>query len=86
MAFADDRYLLSPSFVLGCAGMADLVAAVERAVGVPVIDGVAAAVVQVEGLVRLGLRTSKHGDLAWPPSKPYTGTLANLAPGTRAAV
>jgi allantoin racemase len=49
-------------------------------VGVPVIDGVAAAVVQVEGLVRLGLGTSKHGDLAWPPAKTYTGYLTHMAP------
>jgi allantoin racemase len=76
-AVAEDR---CGAIVLGCAGMADLVAAVQRAVGVPVIDGVAAAVVQVEGLVRLGLGTSKHGDLAWPPEKTYTGSLAHLAP------
>jgi allantoin racemase len=81
-AVVEDR---AGAIILGCAGMADLVAAVECAVGVPVIDGVAAAVVQVEGLVRLGLRTSKHGDLAWPPSKTYTGTLAHLAPRKRAA-
>lgn len=68
------------AIVLGCAGMADLVAEVQRTVGVPVIDGVAAAVVQVEALVRLGLGTSKHGDLAWPPAKTYTGYLAYMAP------
>ena len=45
----------------------------------PVIDGVTAAVVQVEGLVRLGLGTSKHGDLAWPLPKTYTGNLAHFA-------
>jgi allantoin racemase len=69
------------AIVLGCAGMADLVAAVEREVGVPVIDGVAAAVKLAEALVGLGLRTSKRGDLAWPLPKPYTGALAYLAPG-----
>ena len=76
-AVAEDR---CGAIVLGCAGMADLVAEVQRTVGVPVIDGVAAAVVQVEALVRLGLGTSKHGDLAWPPAKPYTGYLAHMAP------
>jgi allantoin racemase len=81
-AGAEDR---CGAIVLGCAGMADLVAAVQRAVGVPVIDGVAAAVVQVEGLVRLGLGTSKHGDLAWPPAKTYAGNLAGFAPKARAA-
>jgi allantoin racemase len=49
----------------------------------PVIDGVAAAVVQVEGLVRLGLGTSKQGDLAWPLPKPYTGSLSHFAPKDR---
>jgi allantoin racemase len=67
------------AIVLGCAGMADLVATVQREIGMPVIDGVAAAVVQVEGLVRLGLGTSKHGDLAWPLPKPYTGSLSHFA-------
>ncbi|UEM19848.1 aspartate/glutamate racemase family protein [Skermanella mucosa] len=76
-AAAEDR---CGAIVLGCAGMADLVARVQREVGLPVIDGVAAAVVQVEGLVRLGLGTSKHGDLAWPLPKTYTGELARFAP------
>jgi allantoin racemase len=75
-AVAEDR---SGAIVLGCAGMADLVSAVQRAVGVTVIDGVTAAVVQVEGLVRLGLGTSKHGDLALPLPKTYTGNLASFA-------
>ena len=42
--------------------MADLVGRVQREVGMPVIDGVAAAVVQVEGLVRL----------AWAPASTAT--------------
>jgi allantoin racemase len=77
-AVAEDR---CGAIVLGCAGMADLVAAVEREVGVPVIDGVAAAVKLAEALVGLGLKTSKRGDLAWPLPKPYTGALSYLAPG-----
>jgi len=68
------------AIVLGCAGMADLVAEVQAAVGVPVIDGVAAAVKFVEVLVGLGLGTSKLGDLAYPRPKPYTGLLRHLAP------
>jgi allantoin racemase len=63
----------------GRARMADLVNTVQREIGMPVIDGVAAAVVQVEGLVQLGLGTSKHGDLAWPLPKPYTGSLSHFA-------
>jgi hypothetical protein len=49
-----------------------------RELGVPVIDGVGAAVKLVEALVGLGLGTSKRGDLAYPIAKPYTGLLANM--------
>ncbi len=41
------------AIVLGCAGMADLAATLERRHGLPVIDGVAAAAVLAEALVRL---------------------------------
>jgi allantoin racemase len=71
----------SGAIVLGCAGMADLAAHIAREIGVPVIDGVAAAVKLAEALVGLGLRTSKTGDLAWPLPKRYTGRLADMAPG-----
>lgn len=63
------------ALVLGCAGMADLCERLSAELGVPVIDGVAAAVVMAEGLVRMGLRTSKRGDYAFPLPKPYTGIL-----------
>ncbi len=76
-AVQEDR---SGALVLGCAGMADLAAMVQREIGVPVIDGVAAAVKLVETVVGLGLSTSKHGDLAWPQAKPYVGILAGFAP------
>jgi allantoin racemase len=68
---ADD----SDVIVLGCAGMADLCAAASAELGVPVIDGVAAAVAMVESLLRLGLVTSPRGEYAAPPPKPYTGIL-----------
>ena len=68
----------SGAIVLGCAGMTDLVASLEQTLGVPVIDGVGAAVKFVEALVGLGLRTSKVGDLAYPIAKPYTGALAHF--------
>lgn len=72
LALEQDR---SGAIVLGCAGMADLCRDLERELGVPVIDGVAAAVKLVEALVGLGVRTSKRGDLAWPLPKPggYVG-------------
>lgn len=57
--------------VLGCAGMADLCAHLSADLGVPVIDGVAAAVAEVEKLVRLGLATSKVGEFAPPPTKVF---------------
>jgi allantoin racemase len=63
----------SDVIVLGCAGMADLCARLQAELGVPVIDGVAAATVQSETLVRLGLRTSALGEFAPPPAKASTG-------------
>jgi allantoin racemase len=69
----------SDVIVLGCAGMADLGARVSAELGVPVIDGVAAATVLVESLVRLGLRTSPRGEYAPPLAKPYTGMLTPFA-------
>ena len=60
--------------------MADLCERLSSSLGVPVIDGVAAAVTRAEALVRVGLKTSKHGDYAAPLPKPYTGMLASLAP------
>ena len=65
----------SDVIVLGCAGMADLCAAVSAELGVPVIDGVAAATVMAESLIRLGLSTSTRGEYAPPPPKPYSGLL-----------
>jgi allantoin racemase len=61
------------AIVLGCAGMADLAADLSTRCGLPVVDGVAAAVVLVESLVRLGLRTSKLGGYAAPLPKAITG-------------
>ncbi len=59
----------SDVIVLGCAGMADLCARLQADLGVPVVDGVAAAVVAARGLVELGLGTSKFGEFASPPRK-----------------
>ena len=53
--------------VPGCAGMADLVRRLNADFGLPAIDGVAAAVKQVEELVAQGLKTSKVGGSAMPP-------------------
>ena len=59
--------------VLGCAGMADLTRQLTAKFGLPVIDGVAAAVKMVEGLVAQGLKTSKAGGYSLPPGKDYVG-------------
>lgn len=63
----------SGAIVLGCGGMADLARQLTQELGIPVIDGVSAAVKMVESLVALGLATSKHGDLAFPVDKPLSG-------------
>jgi len=74
----------SGAIVLGCAGMADLAQAITQELNIPVIDGVGAAVKLSEALIGLGLGTSKHGDLAYPLAKAYSGHLAYLAPSRRA--
>ena len=58
---------------LGCGGMAGLEEAVRDALGVPVVDGVAAGVTLAESLVRLGLSTSKVCTYAPPEPKPTVG-------------
>lgn len=74
-ALQEDR---SESIVLGCAGMADLCRWLSDEIGAPVIDGVVVAVKFAESLATLGLRTSKMGPWAQPPTKPQCG-LARLA-------
>jgi allantoin racemase len=68
------------AIVLGCAGMADLAAHLTSVHGLPVVDGVASAVKLAEGLVALGLKTSKIGGYASPRAKPYTGLFSGDAP------
>jgi allantoin racemase len=76
-AIAEDR---AECILLGCAGMADLARDLTEEMGLPVIDGVAAAVKLAEAVVGLGLSTSKVGGYARPAAKPYTGMLAGFAP------
>ena len=52
---------------LGCAGMAGVTAAISAKVGVPAIDGVAAAVALAQAVVGLKLSTSKVGVYAPGP-------------------
>jgi allantoin racemase len=56
---------------LGCAGMGPLDKAVERALGVPVLDGVACAVKLLEGLVDYGLATSRVAAFKAPEQKEH---------------
>lgn len=65
-AIEEDR---AEAIVLGCAGMADLAAALSDEHGLPVLDGVACAVGLCESMVRLGLHTSKVGGYAPPVKK-----------------
>ncbi|GAA4974168.1 aspartate/glutamate racemase family protein [Pseudonocardia tropica] len=58
---------------LGCGGMAGLDAKVRAETGVPVVDGVQAAVTVAESLVRLGLTTSTSRTYAAPRTKKITG-------------
>lgn len=66
------------AIILGCGGMADLPGRVSQLTGLPVVDGVAAAIKLAEALGELGLTTSKHGDLAYPLAKRFTGRFAHL--------
>ena len=69
---------------LGCAGMAGVTEAISAKLGVPAVDGVAAAVALAQALVGLGLTTSKVGALAEGPANPRThwpiSTALGLAP------
>ena len=57
------------AIVLGCAGMAEFAASLSERHGVPVIEGVSAAVKLMEGAAALGLKTSKRGGYAVPGRK-----------------
>jgi len=78
-AVAEDS---AEAVLLGCAGMADLAAALSEEFAIPVIDGVAAAVKLAEAVAGLGIATSKAGLYAPPVPKAYSGTLSAFAPRT----
>ncbi len=58
---------------LGCAAMTGLEEAITTELGVPVIDGIGAAVRLAEAVVGLGLKTSKISTYAPPDAKKITG-------------
>lgn len=70
----------SDAIVLGCAGMAELCAEIEDALGAPVIEGVTVALKWTEALVALRLSTAKRGDYARPLAKRYGGALEAFSP------
>jgi allantoin racemase len=60
---------------LGCAGMGPLEEDVRAALeGIPVIDGVAAAVKTLESLVDLGLSSSRRAAFRFPEPKAFAGS------------
>lgn len=70
LAIRDDK---AEVICLGCGGMAGLDEQIRQRTGVPVVDGVTAAVMVAESLVRLGLSTSKIRAYAAPRPKKVIG-------------
>ncbi len=70
LAIRDDK---AEVICLGCGGMAGLDEQIRQRTGVPVVDGVTAAVMIAESLVRLGLSTSKVRTYATPRPKKVMG-------------
>lgn len=58
---------------LGCAGMVSFTRELEKSLGIPVFDGVTAAVKMAEALVCLGKTTSKKLYFSAPEKKAYIG-------------
>lgn len=75
LAVIEDR---AEVICLGCGGMAGLDEQIRQRTGVPVIDGVSAAVTVAESLVRLGLSTSKVRTYAQPRPKVISGWAAKF--------
>lgn len=64
--------------LLGCAGMAEFADSLENELGVPVIDGVVAAVKFAEAIVDIGKTTSKLKTYSYPEQKQITGILSQF--------
>lgn len=67
--------------LLGCAGMAEFADDLEEEIGVPVINGVVAAVEFAEGIVDLGKKTSKAKTYKPPEKKGFTGVMTGFGTG-----
>ncbi|WP_407311011.1 aspartate/glutamate racemase family protein [Pseudomonas sp. nanlin1] len=70
LAVSQDR---AEVIILGCGGMTGLDQIIRERTGVPVVDGVTAAVTLAQALVRLGLSTSKVRTYAAPRPKTLRG-------------
>ncbi|MEZ5537044.1 MAG: aspartate/glutamate racemase family protein [Thiolinea sp.] len=68
------------AIILGCAGMVNLQQQLQDELGVPVIEGVTAAVTLLEGMAKLPLQTSRRNAFAKPVAKTYSGQFAGLSP------
>ena len=62
---------LCETVILGCAGMTDLTEWLSQKTGLPVIDGVIAALKLAEGIIAAGLKTSKVGGYSKPLPKEF---------------
>ncbi|WAL58931.1 aspartate/glutamate racemase family protein [Thermocoleostomius sinensis] len=78
LAILEDK---AEAFCLGCAGMGRLDTELERRLGVPIIDSVAAAVKMAESLVGLRKQTSKALTYKPPESKLIKGFPKLMQPG-----
>ncbi len=67
------------AIILGCSAMSIFKVDLERALGIPVIDGVMSAVKLAESLVGLGLKTSKATDYGNPPAKIFEGVYKHFS-------
>ena len=76
-AIAEDG---AEAICLGCSGMTRFTEYLEKELGVPVLDGVVAAVKLAEALVDMGKTTSKVLTYQTPSAKPYSGTVKPLEP------
>ena len=63
------------SIVLGCAGMVEFANSLEKEFSIPIIEGVSAATVLSEGIVKMNKSTSKIGGYAFPRQKKYIGEM-----------
>ena len=79
LAQAAVREDLADVIVFGGAPLSGLVNAVSKDIPVPVIDCAAAAVMQIETLMRLDLRHPVAGTFRRPPAKPSSGLAPALA-------